>query len=64
MLPVGVAPASAERLNPELEVQRERRWRTQFIAALPVAQLGPPVASPDPESDTIFAAIDFVHHGW
>ncbi len=42
----------------------QRSMVTQFMAAVPLAELGPPVASLDRESDAIFAAIDFVHHGW
>jgi len=65
LMPVGTAPASAERLNPVFEVQGERvSMLTQFMAAVPLAELGPPVASLDRESDAIFASIDFVHHGW
>jgi toxin CcdB len=65
LLPVGVAPASAERLNPVFEVQGERvSMATQFMAAVPLAELGAPVANLDQQSDAIFAAIDFVHHGW
>jgi toxin CcdB len=65
LLPAGIAPASAERLNPVFDVQGERvSMATQFRAAVPLAELGAPVANLDQQSDTIFAAIDFVHHGW
>ena len=65
LMPVGLAPASAERLNPVFEVEGERvSMVTQFMAAVPLAELGPTVASLDRESDAIFAAIDFVHHEW
>ena len=56
---------SAERLNPVFDVQGERvSMATQFMAAVPLAELGAPVANLDQQSDAIFAAIDFVHHGW
>ena len=65
LLPVDVAPASAERLNPVFDLLGERvSMLTQFMAAVPLAELGAPIASLDQQSDVIFAAIDFVHHGW
>ncbi|HMO45267.1 MAG TPA: CcdB family protein [Rubrivivax sp.] len=65
LLPVGSAPTSAERLNRVLDLPGERvSMLTQFMAAVPLAELGRPVTSLDHESDAIFAAIDCVHHGW
>lgn len=37
---------------------------TQFMAAVPQSELAILVASLHRESDTIFSAIDFLHHGW
>jgi hypothetical protein len=37
---------------------------TQFMAAVPQSELAMLVASLDHESDAIFSAIDFLHHGW
>jgi hypothetical protein len=37
---------------------------TQFMATVPHAELAILIASLDRESDAIFSAIDFLHHGW
>jgi toxin CcdB len=65
LLPLDAAPAIAHTLNPVFEVQGERvSMLTQFMAAIPLAELGGPLLSLDAESDAIFATIDFLHHGW
>ena len=37
---------------------------TQFMAAVPQSELTTLIATLDRESDAIFSAIDFLHHGW
>jgi len=37
---------------------------TQYMAAVPHAELAILIASLDRESDEIFSATDFLHHGW
>ena len=65
LLPLDAAPTPADRLNPIFEVQGSKvSMVTQFMAAVPQAELAMPVASLDRESDAIFSAIDFLHHGW
>ncbi len=65
LIPLDAAPAAADRLNPMFEVQGvEVSMLTQFIAAVPSAELTAFVASLDSESDSIYSAIDFLHHGW
>lgn len=65
LLPLDVAPASADRLNPIFELHGVKvSMVTQFIAAVPNSELSTLVANLDSESDEIFSAIDFLHHGW
>ena len=65
LLPQDAAPTPADRLNPVFEVQGTKVvMATQFMAAVPQAELTRLVTSLDRESDTIFSAIDFLHHGW
>ncbi len=65
LLPLNAAPTPADRLNPIFEVQGAKvTMATQFMAAVPHAELTHLVASLDRQSDTIFSAIDFLHHGW
>ena len=65
LLPLDASPRPADRLNPVFEVQgAEVSMVTQFMAAVPMSELTMPIASLDRESDAIFAAIDFLHHGW
>jgi len=65
LLPLDAAPTAADRLNPIFEVQGTRIcMATQFMAAVPLTELAIHIASLDRESDTIFSAIDFLHHGW
>jgi toxin CcdB len=59
------APTPADRLNPVFDVQGSNVYMaTQFMAAVPQSELTLLVASLDRESDAIFSAIDFLHHGW
>ncbi len=65
LLTQDAAPTPADRLNPVFEVQGAKVcMATQFMAAVPLSELTQVVASLDRESDAIFAAIDFLHHGW
>lgn len=65
LLPLDAAPTPATRLNPIFEVQGAKlSMATQFMAAVSNSELTVPVANLDRESDAIFAAIDFLHHGW
>ena len=65
LLPLDAAPTPADRLNPIFEIQGSRVYMaTQFMAAVPHAELATFIASLDRESDAIFSAIDFLHHGW
>ena len=65
LLPLDAAPTAADRLNPIFEIQGSKVYMaTQFMAAVPHSELTLLIASLDRESDAIFSAIDFLHHGW
>lgn len=65
LLPLDLAPKSAERLNPCFEIQGVAvSMVTQFMAAIPAADLKHHVASLDHHSTAILDAIDFLHQGW
>ena len=65
LLPLDAAPTAADRLNPIFEIQGSKVYMaTQFMAAIPHSELTLLIASLDRESDAIFSAIDFLHHGW
>ncbi len=65
LLPLDLAPAAADRLNPIFEINGVKvSMVTQFIAAIPNSELTALVVNLDGESDAIFSAIDFLHHGW
>ncbi|HSM21630.1 MAG TPA: CcdB family protein [Rubrivivax sp.] len=65
LLPRDTAPTPADRLNPVFEVQGSKVYMaTQFMAAVPQSELTTLIATLDRESDAIFSAIDFLHHGW
>lgn len=65
LLPLDLAPAAADRLNPNFEINGVKvSMVTQFIAAIPNSELTALVVNLDGESDAIFSAIDFLHHGW
>ena len=65
ILPLDAAPAPADRLNPIVEVQGSKVYMaTQLMAAVAHSELTMLIASVDRESDAIFSAIDFQHHGW
>ena len=61
----GTAPAAAQRLNPQFTVQGAPvSMVTQYMAAMPVAELAQPVCSIERERDAILQAMDFLHQGW
>jgi len=65
LLPLDAAPTPADRLNPIFEVQGSKvTMATQFMAAVPQSELATLISTLDRESDAIFSAIDFLHHGW
>lgn len=65
LLPTDRAPAAADRLNPRFEVNGQSVVMvTQFMAAVPVAELREPMASLEHRRDEVLAAIDFLHQGW
>lgn len=65
LLPVKRAPKPAEQLNPLFEIQGVAVVMvTQFMAAVPEAELKQHVASLDHARDAILKAIDFLHQGW
>jgi len=65
LLPLDAAPTPADRLNPIFEVHGAKVYMaTQFMAAVPHTDLATLIASLDRESDAIFSAINFLHHGW
>lgn len=64
-LALDAAPRPADQLNPIYELHGAKLFRaTQFMAAVPLSELTMPIASLDRQSDVIFSAIDFLHHGW
>lgn len=59
------APQPARHLNPTLRLGDQAMVMvTQFMAAVPLAELGAPIASLAGERDAILAAVDFLHQGW
>ena len=65
LLPLDFSPKAADRLNPCFEIQGVTvSMVTQFMAAIPAAELKHHVASLDRHSAAILDAIDFLHQGW
>lgn len=65
LLPMPLAPKPAAQLNPSFEIQGVAvSMVTQFMAAVPEAELKQHVASLDHARDAILGAIDFLHQGW
>lgn len=59
-----ISPA-IQRLNPVFDVEgRSVVMYTQLAAAVPLRELGPPVASLSGEQDRIVAALDFLLSGF
>ncbi|UWR24333.1 CcdB family protein [Sulfitobacter sp. S190] len=65
VLPQHLAPLPARRLNPVFELAATPHVMvTQFMAAVPVAALGPPVDTLAPQADEVTAAIDMLMQGF
>ena len=65
LLPLSLAPGAAARLNPGFEIQGVAvSMVTQFMAAVPAAELKVHAANLDQHSAAILDAIDFLHQGW
>jgi len=65
LLPEDEAPKPAEHLNPAFIVAgRKMVMATQFMAAVPLAELGKPAGSLAHAYDTIKPAIDFLFDGF
>ena len=64
LLPPNYAPKLAARLNPMFEVMGERCVMvTQFVAAVPMSELGPCVGSLIAEDTAITGAVDMLTRG-
>jgi len=58
------APGGLKSLNPRFEVNgKPMILYTQFLATLPIASLGPKVASLRQDSDTVIRALDTLMSG-
>lgn len=65
LMPAEAAPKPAAWLNPTFEVEAERVVMvTQFMAAVPRAMLGAPVASLETQHEAITRAVDMVMQGF
>lgn len=65
LLPQGLAPPPAKRLNPVVEIGGERAVMvTQYLSAVPVRVLGRPVGSLADLADEVGAALDMVFVGF
>lgn len=61
----GVAPTPGRKLNPQLVVDSTTLVMvTQYLAAIPAADLGPVVANLDARHDEILAALDMLFLGF
>jgi toxin CcdB len=64
MLPEA-APKPARRLNPTFEVEGRRHLMvTQYLAAVPVAELGPLVATLRAHDNAVTEALDMLFQGF
>lgn len=65
LLPIGLSPPPARRLNPIVEIDGQRLVvLTQSLAAVPVFDLGPVIANLDPHHDEIVGALDMLFLGF
>ncbi len=65
LLPMERAPTPADRLNPTFEIGGiDVSILTQFMAAVPKAELKNHVLTLESKAAEIIAAIDFLHQGW
>jgi len=59
------APTPAARLNPVFDIKDTPHvMATQFLAAVPKAELGPAIANLEPEFADITSALDMVFQGF
>ena len=65
LLPRDLAPLPAKRLNPEFEIDGGHMvMATQFLAAIPVSELGSVVDNIESEFESITVALDMVFQGF
>jgi toxin CcdB len=65
LMPRDVAPRPEKRLNPVFTIEgQEFVMVTQYLSAVRVAALGPPVGSLDPHYDEIRRALDMIFLGF
>jgi toxin CcdB len=64
-MPVGSAPAPAQRLNPQFQIGQEPHVMvTQYMAAVPRALLRVPIANLSAQHGEIMAALDMALVGF
>lgn len=65
LLPKANAPQPAQRLNPLLKVEDQAVvMTTQYLAAVPTAELGPAITGLEQNRDEIVAALDMLFIGF
>ena len=65
LLPLSDAPAPAARMNPVFDIAgTPHMMATQFLAAVPRAELGAKITSLEPHFANITAALDMVFQGF
>ena len=65
LLPVATAPVAHKRLNPTVQIDGAiYTMNPQYLAAVRVKDLGPPIGSLDHRHDDIRAALDMIFLGF
>ena len=65
MMPLRIAPKPADRLNPVFLInQKDHVMVTQFLSAVPIAMLGPPIVNIAQFQGQITSAIDMLTQGF
>ena len=65
MMPLKIAPKPADRLNPVFLInQKNHVMVTQFLSAVPMAMLGPPIVNIAQHHSQITSAIDMLTQGF
>lgn len=65
LLPLDTAPKPAKQLNPIFNVENESvMMATQYLAAIPLAELGAPLGKLENSEAAISAALDLVFVGF
>jgi len=65
LMPPGIAPIPAKRLNPIFKVGRQDHVMvTQYLAAIPTSALGPRVGNLRDQHDTVVTALDMIFLGF